>query len=195
MRDIIADLPRSLNAMPAALAAPPAPFVPPEHHDKLRYALLLVGLGDGAGHQQVLERVRNSLPPLFEYVTPMPYVALEQMKAEANAWGLYGYDKGAYVKDLSDGMIRVLTRHMPRRTSPLSVVLFYRLDGAYAELMTTTRRSAVDRSPCYMVFIIDIDGSTVEETIRFGLDGTESSPSPDARPACGRAGRGALDVE
>ena len=53
MRDIIADLPRSLNAIPAALTAPPAPFVPPSTTTRLGYALLLVGFGDEAEHQQV----------------------------------------------------------------------------------------------------------------------------------------------
>ena len=43
MRDIIVDLPRSLTALPTVLTTPPAPFVPPEHHHKLGYALVLVG--------------------------------------------------------------------------------------------------------------------------------------------------------
>lgn len=179
MRDTIADLPRTLNAKPAALTAPPAPFVPPEHHNKLGYALLLVGFADGAGHQQVLERVRNSLPPLFEYVTPMPYVALQQLKDEANAWGFYGYDKGAYVEDLSDGMIRILTQHMPRRTSPLSVVLFYRLDGAYSEANDNDTAFDGGRSPCHMVFIIAL-------TRRQTCLRQSTSDSPRSRPSTTR---------
>jgi FAD/FMN-containing dehydrogenase len=156
MRDIIAELPRSLNAIPAALTAPPAPFVPPEHHHKLGYALLLVGFANEAGHQQVLERVRNALPPLFEYVTPMPYVALQQMLDEANAWGFYGYDKGAYFEDLSDEMIDVFTQHLPRRKSPLSVVLFYRLDEAYSEVDDNSTAFGGGRNPCYMGFFIGL---------------------------------------
>jgi FAD/FMN-containing dehydrogenase len=156
MRDIVADLPRSLNAVPGALTAPPAPFVPPEHHNKLGYALLLVGFGDEAGHQQVLERARNALPPLFEYVTPMPYVALQQMLDEGNAWGSYGYDKGAYFEDLSDGMIDVVTQHVPRRTSPMSVVLFYRLDEAYSEVGDNDTAFGGGRTPRYMAFFIGL---------------------------------------
>jgi len=156
MREIVAELPRSLNAIPAALTAPPAPFVPPEHHHKVGYALLLVGFADEAGHQQVLERVRDTLPPLFEYITPMPYVALQQLLDEANAWGFYGYDKGAYIEDLSDGLIDVVTQHMPRRTSPLSCVLFYRLDEAYSEVDDNSTAFGGSRKPCYMVFIIGL---------------------------------------
>jgi hypothetical protein len=104
--------------------ASPAPFVPPEHHHKIGYALLLAGFGDAAEHQRAVERVRGALPPLFEFVTPMPYVALQQLLDEANAWGFYCYDKGAYFEDLTDGMIDTLTAHVPRMTSPLSVILF-----------------------------------------------------------------------
>lgn len=129
MRDVVAELPRSLNAIPAAaLTAPPAPFVPIQHHHKPGYALLLAGLGDPAEHQQVVDRVRAALPPLFDHVASMPDVALQLMLDEANAWGRYGYGKGAYFEDLTDQVIEVLTEHAPAKSSPLSVLLLYRLD-------------------------------------------------------------------
>ncbi len=60
MRDLIHDLPISLNAVPVAgLTTPPAPFVPPEHHFETGYALLLTGFGDPAEHDQVVQRVRE----------------------------------------------------------------------------------------------------------------------------------------
>jgi FAD/FMN-containing dehydrogenase len=125
MREVVRDLPRSMNAIPAAaLTAPPAPFVPPEHQGKPGYALLLVGFGDPAGHQQVAERIRATLPPLFEVVAPMPYTALQQLLDEANAWGFHAYDKSGYFADLSDEVINVLVEQAPRKTSPLSVLLF-----------------------------------------------------------------------
>ena len=69
----------------------------------------------------------------------MPYVELQKMLDEANAWGFYGYDKGCYVEELSDEVIDVLTEHFPRKTSPLSLVLFYRLDGGVLAAWPTTR--------------------------------------------------------
>jgi FAD/FMN-containing dehydrogenase len=156
MRRIVPALPRSMNAIIAALTAPPAPFVPPEHHHKLGYALLLVGFGDEAQHQQVLQEVRDALPPLFEFVSPMPYVALQQMLDEANAWGFYGYDKGGAFEDLTDGVIDVLTDQVPRRTSPLSVLLFYRLDEAYSEVQEDSCGFGGGRSPRYLGFFIGL---------------------------------------
>jgi FAD/FMN-containing dehydrogenase len=92
--------------------------------------------------------------PLFVYDTPMPYVAVQQLQDEANAWGLYGYDKGAYFEDLSDGMIDVFTEHVPKRTSPLSVVFFYRLDEAYSEIDDDETAFGGGRSARYMAFFI-----------------------------------------
>ncbi len=36
----------------------------------------------------------------------------------------HGYDKGAYLEDLTDEVIEVITEHAPRKNSPLSVLLF-----------------------------------------------------------------------
>jgi hypothetical protein len=157
MRDVIADLPRSMNAIPAAaLTAPPAPFVPVEHHHKPGYALLLAGFGDPTEHQQIVDRIRADLPPLFDYVTPMPYVALQQMLDDANAWGFYCYDKGAYLEDLTDEVIDVIAEHAPRKQSPLSVLLFYRLDQAYVEVGDDDTAFAGGRTPRYMGFFIGL---------------------------------------
>jgi hypothetical protein len=133
-----------------------------------------VGFGDEAGHQKVLEHVRNALPPLFEFVAPMPYVALQQVLDKANAWGVYGYDKGGYFEDLSDEMIDVFTEHLPRRRSPLSVVFFYRLDGAYSEVGDDDTAFGGGVPP---------------------IHGLLHRTSPDTRTASSRTGMGALDVE
>jgi FAD/FMN-containing dehydrogenase len=155
IRDVIADLPRSLSAfVAAALTAPPAPFVPEEHHHKQGYALLLGGFGSTAEHAQVVSRIRTALPPLFDFVQQMPYVALQQLLDEANAWGFHGYDKGVYLEDLSDGTIDVLTEYAPRKSSPLSLLLFYRLDQAYSEVDENENAFSGGRSPRYFAFLI-----------------------------------------
>jgi FAD/FMN-containing dehydrogenase len=157
MRDVVAELPRSLNAIPAAgLTTPPAPFVPVEHHNKPGYALLLTGFGEPAEHQQVVDRIRTALPPLFDHVTPMPYVALQLMLDEANAWGVHGYDRGAYIEDLTDDVIEILTEHAPRKSSPLSVLLFYRLDEAYCEIGENETAFGGGRTPRYMGFFLGL---------------------------------------
>ena len=156
MREVVADLPRSLNGMPAILNAPPAPFVPAEVQGTPGYALFLIGFGDEAEHHEVAARIRAALPAMVEAVTPMPYLALQQMLDEANAWGLYSYDKGGYFDDLTDGLIDVLVAQAPGKTSPMSVVLFYRLDEAYSETGEDDTAFGGGRSPRYAGFFIGV---------------------------------------
>lgn len=86
----------------------------------------------------------------------MPYVELQKMLDEANAWGFYCYEKGAYVEDLSDEVIKVVTEHVPRKHSPLSVMLFYRLDGAYSQVDDDDTALAGGRSPRFGAFVIGL---------------------------------------
>jgi FAD/FMN-containing dehydrogenase len=155
-RDITAAMPPDVNAVVAAINAPPAPFVPQEHHFTPGYALLLTGFGSGNSHAGLVARIRESLPPLFDLVTPMPYVQLQQLLDEANAWGSYCYDKGAYVEGLSDEVIDVITKHVPRKRSPMSALLMYRLDSAYCEPGDGQTAFSGGRTPRYGAFIVGL---------------------------------------
>jgi FAD/FMN-containing dehydrogenase len=155
-REVIATLPRELNILIAGLNAPPAPFVPGQHHHQPGYALVVAGFGSAGQHEQVLARIRQALPPLWELVTPMPYVALQQMFDEVNAWGFHGYAKGTYLEDLSDQAIEVAAGYLPRKNSPLSALLFYRLDQAYSEAGDDDTAFSGGRSPRYAVFITPV---------------------------------------
>ena len=155
-REVIPTLPRTLNIMIAGLNAPPVSFVPDQHHFQPGYALVITGFGFVEEHDQVLARIREALPPLFGFVTPMPYVALQQMLDESNAWGFHCYDKGTYIEDLSDAAIEVITEQLPRKSSPLSLLLFYRLDEAYSEVGENDSAFSGGRSPRFAVFIIGV---------------------------------------
>jgi FAD/FMN-containing dehydrogenase len=156
VRSVTSDLPPEANVVIGALNAPPAPFVPEQHQLAPGYAVLLAGFGSLEEHEGVLARLTAGPAPLFAFSTPMPYVALQQLLDEANAWGQYDYDKGAYLDDLSDEAIEVLVEHLPRKTSPGSVVLFYRLDAAYSRVPDDATAFSGGRSPRYAAFMIAV---------------------------------------
>jgi FAD/FMN-containing dehydrogenase len=149
MRDVIPELPRSLNALPVIATAAPAPFVPVEHNFKTGIALLLTGFGDPIDHQKIVDHLRVTEPPLFDFVTTMPYVALQGMFNEAAAWGFYNYEKGAYYEDINDEMIEILSTKGLEKKSPLSAVFFVRLDEAYCEVGEDDTAFGGGRSPRY----------------------------------------------
>ncbi|WP_218508273.1 FAD-binding oxidoreductase [Variovorax sp. dw_308] len=131
-RELVKSLPASVNGFLAiGLSAPPAPFVPPEHHFRTGHALLVAGLGPEEEHQAVVAQVRNAVRPLFEWVTPIPYVALQQLFNGSATWGSLGYEKALYLDELSDAAIAVIGEHVPRKTSPLSFCPVFTMTGAY----------------------------------------------------------------
>jgi FAD/FMN-containing dehydrogenase len=153
-REIIATLPPELNIIVAGLNAPPAPFVPEEHHFRPGYALLIAGFGSAAVHAQTVTRIRQARPPLWVHITQIPYVALQQLNDEATAWGFHHYLKGTYLEDLFEDAIEVIADHLPRKNSPLSGMLIYRLDQAYSEVGEDETAFSGGRSPRYAVFIL-----------------------------------------
>lgn len=155
-RDLFPTLPPSINIVVSGLSAPPAPFVPEQYHFVPGLALAVSGFGTAEEHGALLDRIRTALPPAFEMVSPMPYVALQQMLDEGNAWGFHCYDKGLYVEDFSDEVISIITEQLPQKVSPLSVVICYRLDGAYSAVEEDATAFSGGRSSRFAIFIIGV---------------------------------------
>lgn len=156
-RDLLPTLSPDVNIVIAGINAPPAPFVPEEHQFKPGFALIVVGFGSPEQHQEVLAEIRRSAPaPLFEFATPMPYTALQQTIDEPNAWGRYCYDKGSYLEELTDEAIEVVTTQAALKTSPLTTILFLRLDNAYSEVGDDDTAFSGGRSPRYGLFIVAV---------------------------------------
>ena len=102
----------------AGVNAPPAPFVPQQYHFT-RVRLLLTGFGSAAEHAELAAR-SGGVSRLFDLETPMSYVELQKLLDEANDWGLHAYDKGAYVADLSDPVIDIVTEQVLAKRSAMS---------------------------------------------------------------------------
>ncbi len=75
-------------------------------------------------------------------VTPIPYVALQQMFDPSAPWGMHSYEKAVYLDELTDGAIDVIVEHQAKKMSPLSFVPIFVLGGAYSRANTDATRSA-----------------------------------------------------
>jgi Berberine and berberine like len=58
-----------------------------------------------------------------------------------------------YLQDLSDPVIEVITEWVPRKNSPRSALLVYRLDGAFSRVGDDQTAFGGGRSPRYGAFI------------------------------------------
>ena len=131
-RDYIPTLPDGATAfLGIGLSAPPAPFIPEQYHFVPGHALLVVGFGSPEEHAALVAPIRSVVTPLFELVTPMPYVALQQMFNGSAMWGLHAYEKALMLDDLSDAAIDVIGVHVPKKHSPLSFCPTFSMRGAF----------------------------------------------------------------
>jgi hypothetical protein len=159
-RDVVPNLPADAGAQIAiGLNAPPAPFVPPQYHFTPGYLLIVVGFSSAAQHARIVAPIRAALPPLFELVTPIPYVALQRTLDETAPWGLLGYQEAIYLDELTDEVISVIVDRLPAKRSPMSFCLIFRLDGAYSEVDDGETAFGGRRAPRYLINIAGIGGT------------------------------------
>jgi FAD/FMN-containing dehydrogenase len=134
-REVAACLPRDAGLLLAAgLTAPPAPFVPERHRGTPGIAMLVAGFGSAQDHARLIAPIREALPPLFEFVTPLPYVELQKMLDESAPWGIHAYEKSLNLYQLDDEAIAVLTERIPGKSSPMSFIPIFSVGGAFADV-------------------------------------------------------------
>ncbi len=162
-REFIQTLPPEAIAFLAiGLSAPPAPFVPEQYRFCPGHALLVAGFGSAEAHQQIVAPIRKAVPPLFELVTPIPYVQLQQLFNESAAWGSLGYEKALYLDELSDAAIEVIGEHVPKKNSPLSFCPTFTLAGAYRTSSDTDTAFGGSRSARY---VFNIEAATADRDV------------------------------
>ncbi|WP_326568998.1 FAD-binding oxidoreductase [Amycolatopsis rhabdoformis] len=147
IRDTLATLPPTMGAMLVGLNAPPAEFVPPEAHFAPGYALVIAGFEGPEEHAAVVAQVRRGLPTAFELVTPIPYVALQQMLDEAAPRGTLSYEKALYVDELSDEVLDVIAEYLPRKASPMSIMPMFVMREAFTRVPEDATAFGGTRSP------------------------------------------------
>jgi FAD/FMN-containing dehydrogenase len=104
--------PRELSTITFLLnAAPPLPFVAPEHHFKPAVIVMFVFDGDPGAGQAALEPFRRLATPLGELAAPMPYPAIYQFTAEGSEPGA-GTMRSAFLDTLDDEAVDTIVREM-----------------------------------------------------------------------------------
>ncbi|WP_086838107.1 FAD-binding oxidoreductase [Amycolatopsis kentuckyensis] len=131
-REVLETLPAEMGVLVAGLNAPPAPFVPEAHHFRPGYALLIAGFAGEEQHAEAIRPARSGPAPLFEFVSPIPYVELQKMIDDAAPWGILGYEKAAFADGFTDEVIDVIADFLPRKSSPMSIMPIFPLRGAFA---------------------------------------------------------------
>jgi FAD/FMN-containing dehydrogenase len=152
-RGVAGSVSEGITPFVGGLSLPPAPWVPAELHGATGFALLLADFGGEGELGATAQTVRESLPPLVELVTPIPYVELQKMFDAGAPWGIHAYEKALYLDSLSDAAIEVMVEHLPRKASPLSFMPTFFLDGAFTAAAEMDTAFGGERSTCLNVNI------------------------------------------
>jgi len=80
---IASSAPEELTVIAALMQAPPAPFIPAEHHGKPSLAVMFVFVGDADAGAAAIAPFRAVATPYGEMVAPMPYPGIYEFTKEA----------------------------------------------------------------------------------------------------------------
>jgi FAD/FMN-containing dehydrogenase len=129
---IAASAPDELGTIAAFMAAPPMPFVPPEHVGSLALLVLLSHAGDSAAGRASIEPYRAVATPLGESIAEMPYPALFEMGGPEGR--MASVTRSFFLPALDDATVDTIVDFMERRTSPMAMVQLRVLGGAVARV-------------------------------------------------------------
>lgn len=128
-REFITRAPEEMNGFFAMLSVPPGPPFPEELHLKKMCAIVWCYQGDMEAANALLQSIRNSRPPAFEFFAPMPFPMLQSMFDGIYPPGLQWYWKADFFRELSDAAIEKHLEHGSISPTWQSTMHLYPVNG------------------------------------------------------------------
>ena len=133
-RDFAREAPDELTTIVQYRTVPPFPAFPPQFHGRKALQIAATWTGSIADGARALEPLRNCGKPLFDLVSPRPYLAQQASNDKAVPHGWHYYWKSAEVAELEDDAIDTLTERSLAMRSPRSFTVIFQLGGAVARI-------------------------------------------------------------
>lgn len=130
-RDFIGGAPAELGIFVGVKTVPPTDPFPKEHWGKR--AVAIIGAYNGSVDDGVaaMKPLRDALPaPLFDWMSEMPFLAMQGLFDPFFPKGLQWYWKGDFVKELPDAAIDAHIAAIAKAPSDLCLMHLYPIDGA-----------------------------------------------------------------
>ena len=100
--------PDELTTAALVMAAPPAPFIPPDLQGKPVVGIAIVYSGDFEEVNRVVDPLRKLGTPLVDIVGPMPYPAIFQFTEDASVYGIRQYTRSVMVDEVDETLLSAL---------------------------------------------------------------------------------------
>jgi hypothetical protein len=128
-RQFLPAAPEDLYGFFAILNVPPVPLFPVHLHNRTVCGVIWCHLGPRKQAERDLDAVRESHPPTFEQIGPMPVTTLLSMFDALLPPGLQWYWKGDFFTELSDEAIEQHVKYGSQLPTLLSTMHLYPMDG------------------------------------------------------------------
>jgi FAD/FMN-containing dehydrogenase len=169
-RDFLPNAPEELGAFIGLKTVPSTDPFPREHWGKRVCAIISSYNGAEAAAQKALAPLLAALPnPLFNWMSAMPFPAMQTLFDGLLPKGLQWYWKGDFVRALSDDAIDVHIEHASRSPSDLSLMHLYPIDGAVRRVgKDATAWGARDATWAMVIAAIDSSAERADALKRWG---------------------------
>jgi FAD/FMN-containing dehydrogenase len=128
-RDFIADTPEDVYGWIGTLTVPAVAPFPDDLQGKKVCGIVWCYTGPLDKAEQVFKPIRKVGPPALDWVSAMPYPALNSLFDWVYPRGLHWYWKGDFFKDLSDEAIALHVKYSAQLPTPHSTMHLYPLYG------------------------------------------------------------------
>jgi FAD/FMN-containing dehydrogenase len=130
-REFLPRSPRELGAFVGLKTVPSVDPFPKEIQGKKICALISCYGGPVGEGEELMKQVRKELPPpILDWMSAMPFTALQSLFDPLLPKGMQWYWKGDFVKELPDPAIDVHLKYAAESPSELSLMHLYPIDGA-----------------------------------------------------------------
>jgi FAD/FMN-containing dehydrogenase len=158
-RKFAAKAPPELTVVTMIRKAPPAPWLPKEHHGKLIVAMLACYSGDPARGEEVVAPIKAYGSPIGDVMVRRPYAQLQSMLDATQPKGRRYYWKSEYLPGVEPELCEKFMAHAEKIPSPHSALIFFQLEGALNSV--ANGHSAVGNRDAR--YVLNVAGSWEEE--------------------------------
>ncbi len=129
-RDFVREAPDELTTIVQYRTLPPFPAFPPQFHGRKALQIGATWVGTLTDGERTLQPLRACGKPLFDLISPRPYLAQQKSNDKAVPHGWHYYWKSTELRELDDAAIDVLTEHSLAMRSSRSFTVIFHLGGA-----------------------------------------------------------------
>ncbi len=167
-RDFLPAQPDEVNGFFAFLVVPPSEPFPEELHHRTVCGVFWCYSGPQEQAETLFAQVRQVAPLIFEFVTPMPYPAVQSMFDAGYPKGHQWYWKADFIKEIPDAAIDQHILFGSQLPTLQSTMHLYPIDGAASRVGASDTAWAYRDAKWGMVIVgVDPDPTKKEELIEW----------------------------